>query len=97
MNSEKKQKMKNYSKQQFSALLLALAASFVSVSCADEDIAKSQTNDSKDGVSFSVTDVQDAPDGEMPTRATSTTSRIASTSMRQARQTCVSRRPPCPV
>ena len=72
MNSEKKQKMKKYSKQQFSALLLALAASFVSVSCADEDIAKSQTNDSKDGVSFSVTDVQDAPDGEMPTRATST-------------------------
>ena len=64
--------MKKYSKQQFSALLLALAASFVSVSCADEDIAKSQTNDSKDGVSFSVTDVQDAPDGEMPTRATST-------------------------
>lgn len=52
--------------------MLALAASFVSVSCADEDIAKSQTNDSKDGVSFSVTDVQDAPDGEMPTRATST-------------------------
>ena len=72
MNSEKKQKMKKYSKQQFSALLLALAASFMSVSCADEDIAKSQTNDSKDGVSFSVTDVQDAPDGEMPTRATST-------------------------
>ena len=65
-------KMKKYSKQQFSALLLALAASFLSVSCADEDIAKSQTNDSKDGVSFSVTDVQDAPDGEMPTRATST-------------------------
>ena len=65
-------KMKKYSKQQFSALLLALAASFVSVSCADEDIAKSQTNDSKDGMSFSVTDVQDAPDGEMPTRATST-------------------------
>lgn len=64
--------MKKYSKQQFSALLLALAASFLSVSCADEDIAKSQTNDSKDGVSFSVTDVQDAPDGEMPTRATST-------------------------
>ena len=64
--------MKKYSKQQFSALLLVLAASFVSVSCADEDIAKSQTNDSKDGVSFSVTDVQDAPDGEMPTRATST-------------------------
>ena len=64
--------MKKYSKQQFSALLLALAASFMSVSCADEDIAKSQTNDSKDGVSFSVTDVQDAPDGEMPTRATST-------------------------
>ena len=80
MNSEKKQKMKKYSKQQFSALLLALAASFVSVSCADEDIAKGQTNDSKDGVSFSVTDVQDA-----------------STSMRQARQTCVSRKPPCPV
>ena len=72
MNSEKKQKMKKYSKQQFSALLLALAASFMSVSCADEDIAKSQTNDSKDGVSFSVTDVQDAPDDEMPTRATST-------------------------
>lgn len=74
MNRKKKQKMKmkKYSKQQFSALLLALAASFVSVSCADEDIAKSQTNDSKDGVSFSVTDVQDAPDGEMPTRATST-------------------------
>ena len=65
-------KKKKYSKQQFSALLLALAASFLSVSCADEDIAKSQTNDSKDGVSFSVTDVQDAPDGEMPTRATST-------------------------
>ena len=64
--------MKKYSKQQFSALLLALVASFVSVSCADEDIAKSQTNDSKDDVSFSVTDVQDAPDGEMPTRATST-------------------------
>ena len=64
--------MKKYSKQQFSALLLALAASFMSVSCADEDIAKSQTNDSKDGVSFSVTDVQDAPDDEMPTRATST-------------------------
>ena len=74
MNRKKKQKMKmkKYSKQQFSALLLALAASFVSVSCADEDIAKSQTNDSKDGVSFSVTDVQDAPDGEMLTRATST-------------------------
>ena len=72
MNRKKKQKMKKYSKQQFSALLLALAASFVSVSCADEDIAKGQTNDSKDGVSFSVTDVQDAPDGEMPTRATST-------------------------
>lgn len=72
MNRKKKQKMKKYSKQQFSALLLALAASFLSVSCADEDIAKSQTNDSKDGVSFSVTDVQDAPDGEMPTRATST-------------------------
>lgn len=74
MNRKKKMKMKmkKYSKQQFSALLLALAASFVSVSCADEDIAKSQTNDSKDGVSFSVTDVQDAPDGEMPTRATST-------------------------
>ena len=64
--------MKKYSKQQFSALLLALAASFVSVSCADEDIAKGQMNDSKDGVNFSVTDVQDAPDGEMPTRATST-------------------------
>ena len=74
MNRKKKMKMKmkKYSKQQFSALLLALAASFLSVSCADEDIAKSQTNDSKDGVSFSVTDVQDAPDGEMPTRATST-------------------------
>ena len=72
MNRKQKMKMKKYSKQQFSALLLALAASFVSVSCADEDIAKSQTNDSKDGVSFSVTDVQDAPDGEMPTRATST-------------------------
>ena len=64
--------MKKYSKQQFSALLLALAASFVSVSCADEDIAKGQMNDSKDGGNFSVTDVQDAPDGEMPTRATST-------------------------
>lgn len=51
MNRKKKQKMKKYSKQQFSALLLALAASFLSVSCADEDIAKSQTNDSKDGVS----------------------------------------------
>ena len=72
MNIEKKQKMKKYSRQQFSTLLLALAAGFVIVSCADEDIAKAEDNQVKDGVSFSVTDVQDALDGEMPTRATST-------------------------
>lgn len=64
--------MKKYSRQQFSTLLLALAAGFVIVSCADEDIAKAEDNQVKDGVSFSVTDVQDALDDEMPTRATST-------------------------
>ncbi|WP_311442611.1 fimbrillin family protein [Hoylesella enoeca] len=42
----------------------------MSVSCADEDIAKDQKYDGKNGVSFSVSDVQDAPDAEMPTRAT---------------------------
>lgn len=64
--------MKKYSRQQFSTLLLALVAGFVIVSCADEDIAKAEDNQVKDGVSFSVTDVQDALDDEMPTRATNT-------------------------
>ena len=65
-------KMKKYSKYHFSALLFTLAAGFVSVSCADEDIAKDQTNDGKNGVSFTVTDVQDALDADLPTRAADT-------------------------
>ena len=64
--------MKKYSKYHFWALLFTLAAAFASVSCADEDIAKDQTNDDKNGVSFTVTDVQDALDADIPTRATST-------------------------
>ena len=65
-------KMKKYSKYHFSALLFTLAAAFASVSCADEDIAKDQTNDDKNGVSFTVTDVQDALDADLPTRAADT-------------------------
>ncbi len=64
--------MKKYSKYHFWALLFTLAAAFASVSCADEDIAKDQTNDDKNGVSFTVTDVQDALDADLPTRAADT-------------------------
>ena len=62
--------MKKYSKYHLPTLLLMLAAGFMSVSCADEDIAKDQKYDGKNGVSFSVTDVQDALDADIPTRAT---------------------------
>ena len=61
--------MKKYSKYHLPTLLLMLAAGFMSVSCADEDIAKDQKYDGKNGVSFSVTDVQDALDADIPTRA----------------------------
>ncbi len=62
--------MKKYSKYHLPTLLFMLAAGFMSVSCADEDIAKDQKYDGKNGVSFSVTDVQDALDADIPTRAT---------------------------
>ena len=62
--------MKKYSKYHLPTLLLMLAAGFMSVSCADEDIANDQKYDGKNGVSFSVTDVQDALDADIPTRAT---------------------------
>ncbi|WP_234396611.1 fimbrillin family protein [Hoylesella enoeca] len=62
--------MKKYSKYHFSALLLMLATGLASVSCADEDIAKDQENNGKSNFSFSVTDVQDAPDADLPSRAT---------------------------
>ena len=61
---------KKYSKYHLPTLLFMLAAGFMSVSCADEDIAKDQKYDGKNGVSFSVTDVQDALDADIPTRAT---------------------------
>ena len=62
--------MKKYSKYHFSALLLMLATGLATVSCADEDIAKDQENNGKSNFSFSVTDVQDAPDADLPSRAT---------------------------
>ena len=62
--------MKKYSKYHLPTLLFMLAAGFMSVSCTDDDIAKDQTNDGQNGVSFSVTDVQDAPDADLPSRAT---------------------------
>ena len=62
--------MKKYSKYHLPTLLFMLAAGFMSVSCADEDIANDQKYDGKNGVSFSVTDVQDALDADIQTRAT---------------------------
>ena len=62
--------MKKYSKYPLPTLLFMLAAGLASVSCTDDDIAKDQTNDGQNGVSFSVTDVQDAPDADLPSRAT---------------------------
>lgn len=73
MNIEKILKMKKYSILQFPTLLFVLAASFMSLSCADEDVVKVEDNNVKDGVSFSVTDVQDVHDSEMLTRAAGTT------------------------
>lgn len=63
--------MKKYNKYYLLSLLLAMAASFVSVSCADEDIVNDSKKGSKNGVSFAVTDVQDAPDADMPAPAAS--------------------------
>ena len=64
-----KKKMKKYGKYQFSTLLSALAVCLMSVSCADEDLSKGQDNNGENGVSFSVTDVQDAPDADMLTHS----------------------------
>lgn len=64
--------MKKYSKYHLLTLLFMLATGFMSVSCADEDIANDQKYDGKNGVSFSVTDVQDALNADIPTRATDT-------------------------
>ena len=63
--------MKKYNKYYLLSLLLAMAASLVSVSCADEDIVNDSKKGSKNGVSFAVTDVQDAPDADMAVPAAS--------------------------
>ena len=60
-----KKKMKSTVNINFSTLLSALAVCLMSVSCADEDLSKGQDNNGENGVSFSVTDVQDAPDADM--------------------------------
>ena len=57
--------MKKYSKYHFPILLLLMAAGLVNVSCADEDLSNN-AND-RNGVSFVVSDVQDAPDADLPT------------------------------
>ena len=64
-----KKKMKKYGKYQISTLLSVLAVCLMSVSCADEDLSKGQDNNGENGVSFSVTDVQDAPDADMLTHS----------------------------
>ena len=64
-----KKKMKSTVNINFSTLLSALAVCLMSVSCADEDLSKGQDNNGENGVSFSVTDVQDAPDADMLTHA----------------------------
>lgn len=56
--------MKKYSKYHFPILLLLMAAGLVNVSCADEDLSNN-AND-RNGVSFAVSDVQDAPDADLP-------------------------------
>ena len=63
--------MKKYNKYYLLSLLLAMAASLVSVSCADEDIVNDSNKGSKNGMSFAVTDVQDAPDADMAVPAAS--------------------------
>ena len=57
--------MKKYSKYHFPILLLLMAAGLVSVSCADEDLSNNANG--RNGVSFAVSDVQDAPDADLPT------------------------------
>ena len=57
--------MKKYSKYSLPILLLLMAAGLVNVSCADEDLSNN-AND-RNGVSFAVSDVQDAPDADLPT------------------------------
>lgn len=63
--------MKKYNKYYLLSLLLAMAASFVSISCAEEDIVNDLKKGPKNGVSFAVTDVQDAPDADMAAPAAS--------------------------
>ena len=63
--------MKKYNKYYLLSLLLAMAASFVSISCAEEDIVNDLKKGAKNGMSFAVTDVQDAPDADMPAPAAS--------------------------
>lgn len=63
--------MKKHNKYYLLSLLLAMAASFVSISCAEEDIVNDLKKGPKNGVSFAVTDVQDAPDADMAAPAAS--------------------------
>lgn len=63
--------MKKYNKYYLLSLLLAMAASFVSISCAEEDIVNDLKKGAKNGMSFAVTDVQDAPDADMAVPAAS--------------------------
>ena len=56
--------MKKYSKYHFPILLLLMAAGLVSVSCANEDLSNNANE--RNGVSFAVSDVQDAPDADLP-------------------------------
>ena len=57
--------MKKYSKYHFPILLLLMAGGLVNVSCADEDLSNNANG--RNGVSFAVSDVQDAPDADLPT------------------------------
>ena len=57
--------MKKYSKYSLPILLLLMATGLVSVSCADEDLSNNANE--RNGVSFVVSDVQDAPDADLPT------------------------------
>ena len=56
--------MKKYSKYSLPILLLLMAAGLVNVSCADEDLSNNANE--RNGVSFAVSDVQDAPDADLP-------------------------------
>ena len=56
--------MKKYSKYSLPILLLLMAAGLVNVSCADEDLSNNANE--RNGVSFGVSDVQDAPDADLP-------------------------------